>query len=671
MNEPMDEAAIESLELADRERARRLTLRYTLTATAIFLLAGLMGVALRDSQADLGRLSASAFYALMTAHGLGAFLGWAGFACMGSSYWLLASLGFPLRRLGSALAEAAYWLMVVGVLGVVVSALALRFGGSWVFLYPLPFHSAGQWSESTTGLFSAAVLLVGLAIIAWCVAVLDTVLGPALHAVRGSLANRLGVAIGLGYLWPRRFATNPRPVPYPVIPLAVIGVDMIIATLPLAALLVEMLVQAADPSVTVDPLLAKNVLWWFGHPVVYLLLFPAVALYYHLIPRYAGRPLVTGPVIAVAWAIAVVANVLIWAHHIYLDYPVGSPQAAINISMEPMTYAITIVSALSLFSLLATVFRSRFTWNAASTALFLGIVGWLVAGLSGVVNATIAFDTTVHNTLWVVGHFHHMALLNIGLCIFGATYTFLPELTGKALYSERLARWHVWLTFGAGTVAFALWLVQGLEGAPRRYAVLPARFDSLTRAALPFVFVLALAQLLFAVNVLQTVRGKAGTVEEGAARAAARAAVPVVSAPWSRRLAPAVAEAAIVLVALGLAFAAGAVGWVVGREARPAATRTVTVTAQAATTAPPTRAGGDAEAGRAVFASAGCGGCHTLAAAGAHGSVGPNLDQVRPSEVRVRQMVTNGGAVMPRFAGRLSRRQIEDVAAFVAGAAGR
>ncbi len=86
--------------------------------------------------------------------------------------------------------------------------------------------------------------------------------------------------------------------------------------------------------------------------------------------------------------------------------------------MEPLTFALTLVSALSLYSLFMTIFRSRWTWNAASTALFLGLVSWLLAGLSGVVNATIAWDAFVHNTLWVVGHFHHMALLNIGIVAF-------------------------------------------------------------------------------------------------------------------------------------------------------------------------------------------------------------------------------------------------------------
>ena len=495
---------------AARERARALTLRYLLASTAIFLAAGVLGILLRDSQADLGRLDPNFFYAVMTAHGLGAFVGWAGFACMGLSLWVLTSVGFPLRRFGAAMAEVAFWLMLVGVAGILVTTLLLNFAASWVFLYPLPFHSAGQWGDATTGIFSASVLVVGLSIITWCAGIVHTVLGPALHAVRPTLGNRLGLALSLGYLAPRRFATNPTPVPYAVIPLTVIGIDMIVATLPLAVLLVIMIVQSAAPGVTVDPLLAKNMLWFFGHPVVYLLLFPAIAVYYLLIPRYAQRPLVAGNVVAVAWVLAVFVNVIIWAHHIYIDYPSGSPQAAINTAMQPLTFAITIPSALSLYSLFFTVYRSKFEWTAASTALFLGLVGWLLAGLSGVVNATIAFDVVVHNTLWIVGHFHHMALLNIGLVIFGATYAFLPELTGKALYSDRLGKWHIWLTFLAGTGAFSLWLIQGLQGAPRRFAVLPDRYATLTDATIPLVIVLALAQLLFVWNIVQTLRGKGG-----------------------------------------------------------------------------------------------------------------------------------------------------------------
>jgi len=570
---------------------------------------------------------------------VGAFVGWAGFAGMGFAWWVFASVGFPLRRFGVWMAELTFWLMIVGVGGVLVTTLLMDFGGSWVFLYPISFESAGQWTDTAAGIFSASVLLVGLSIVTWCLGVLHTAVGPALHAASPSILTRLGVSLGFGYVSPKRFATNPRSVPYPVIPLAVIGVGMIVATLPLAGLLIENIVESIDPSVTVNPLLAKNILWFFGHPVVYLLLFPAAAVYYLLVPRFAGRPLVAGNVVAIAWAIALVANVIVWAHHIYLDYPYGSAQAGINVAMQPITFALTLPSALSLYSLGFTIWRSDWKWTGASTALFLGLVGWLLAGLSGVINATIAFDVVVHNTLWIVGHFHHMALLNIGLLVIGATYAFLPELSGKPLYSDALAKWHVWLTFLAGSAFFGIWLVQGLEGAPRRYSVLPERFDATTAAAVPFTLVLAGAQVLFVWNIVQTLRG-AGLREKRSFDADEK-------------------EAIIVLVVLATAAAILAIGIFVGRSARDGgATGGATTTVQVS--------------GANVFSSAGCGGCHTLAAAGSSGVVGPNLNTTTLSKDEIEHVVTTGRQAkgMPSFRDQLSPAEIAAVAAFVSSSGG-
>lgn len=646
---PVAEPLAEGPEL---ERARSLTLRYLVASTAILAASGLLGMLMRDSQADVGRVSAGWFYALMTAHGLGAFVGWAGFAVMGLAYWVLAEVGFPLRRLGGALAELTWWLMVLGVAGVVVTCLAFKYGGSWVFLYPISFHSAGQWGEWTSFFFNLSVLSVGLSIVTWCVSILDTVIGPALHAVKTNVFNRLGVAMGFGYVAPGRFATNPRPVPYAVIPLTVIAIDMIIATLPLAVLLVEMMVQSLTPSVHVDPLLAKNVLWWFGHPVVYLLLFPAVAVYYLLVPRFAGRSLVAGNVIAVAWAIAVTANVLVWAHHVYIDYPSGSPQAALNVAMQPTTFALTVVSALSLYSLFFTIYRSRYVWNAAGTALFLGLVSWLLSGLSGVINATISFDAVIHNTLWIVGHFHQMALLNIGLVVFAAIYAWLPRLTGHALYSEPMAKAHVWLTFLLATANSAVWLYQGLLGAPRRFAVLPHEYDGATQAAIPITIALAAAQLLFFFNVGQTLRGKVAPARR----------------PWRERWPDVALEGLVAVVVVGLVFAGGFVGWVLGHYAS-GSVRTVTVGTAAGSGAQTTTAGGTLSAaaarGKQVFATAGCASCHTLAAADSTGTTGPNLDQRKPAKQLVVNRVANGFGAMPAFKDQLTEQQIDDVATFV------
>jgi cytochrome c oxidase subunit I len=630
---------------ANLAAARKWTVRYLWASTLIFFVSGMLGAMLRASLADIGRVSDTLYYSAMTVHGLGAFLGWAGFAVMGLGIWILAKLGFELRPFGLWMVKATFWLFVIGVVGIVVTTLGMSFGGSWVFLYPLPFESAGEWSDLAAGLFSASVLLVGLGIVTWCLAILHTVIGPGLHAVRArSLPNRLGLALGFGYLWPKRFATNPKPVPYAVIPLTVIAIDMIIATLPLAVLLVEMIIQAAVPSITVDPLLAKNVLWWFGHPVVYLLLFPAVAIYYYLIPKYAGRALVAGNVIAVAWTIAVIANVLVWAHHVYLDYPEHTHQGLINTLMQPMTFALVIPSALSLYSLGMTVLRSNFKWTGASTALFLGMVSWLLAGLSGIVNATIAADVIVHNTMWVVGHFHHMALLNIGLVIFGAIYHFIPELTGKRLWSDDLAKWHIWLTFLAGTVNSAYWMIDGLRGSPRRFAVSFDEYALLNQMAVVMVAVLILAQVLFVINMVQTLRGKAGLEAE----------TPTLAAEMPRRT-PRVGPS--VNVGLGMATALTAVLvsglLVVMRGGQDTA-----------------NAASPADAGAQIFATSGCQGCHTLAKAGASGTVGPNLDQLKPTADLVKNIVTNGRGAMPPFAAQLTPEQIDQLATYVATSAG-
>ena len=629
---------------------RRIVGRYLVASTVILLASGLLGVVIRSSQAGVGRLHDNTWYALMTAHGLGAFLGWAGFAVMGLAFWVLEEAGFELRPLGRRLAEATWWLMVVGVAGVLVSTLALHFAGSWVFLYPLPFHGAGQWGRWATAIFSFSVLLAGLSIVTWCLSILHTIISPSLDAVSKRLDNRIGVALGLGYLWPKRFATSTRTVPYAVIPLTVIAIDMIIATLPLAVLLVEMIVQAFSPGVHVDPLLAKNVLWFFGHPVVYLLLFPAVAIYYTLVPKLAGRPLVAGNVIAISWAIAVVANVLVWAHHVYIDYPSGSHQGAINVVMQPMTFALVIPSALSLYSLGLTIYRSEWTWGVVETTLFLGLFSWLTAGLSGVVNATIAFDQVVHNTLWIVGHFHQMAIVNIGFVVFAGIYYVLPNVFEKPIWSESLGKWHIWLTFIGVTVNSGFWLWQGLNGAPRRFAELPSGYEASTRAALPFVAMIAFAQVLFVVNMVQTLRG----AEVRAPRAKGDSLLFIV-------------ESSITLVACLLAIGAGAAGFYLGRSTAGSHTRTVTVSSSGSASTTTASAG----PGKTIFASAGCGGCHTLKDAGAGGTVGPNLDQIKPPLALVLSRVTNGKGGMPSFTGQLTAAQIKQVAAYVASVAGK
>jgi cytochrome c oxidase subunit 1 len=489
-----------------RDRTKALVLRYVLTSSAILLVGGALGGILRQSQAGVVTLQATTWYEIMTAHGLASFVGWGAFALMGISFWVLTESGFHVRGWGYRWAVLSWWLMVLGVVGVVITVLAEHFAGSWVFLYPLPFHSGGEWSEATAGFFSFSVILVGLSIFAYCFGVLAVVTGTELGARPGAGAfNRLMCAMGMGHVHrlSRRYHTD-RPLPFAVIPLTVIAIDMIIATAPLAVLLILMVVQSVQPSVTVDPLLAKAMLWWFGHPVVYLLLFPAVAVYYHIIPKLAKRELVAGHIIAIAWGIAAITNVIIGFHHMYTDFPTGVTES-INTFSQPMTYAVTIPSAISLFSLGFTMYRADFDWsNPAGKFLAAALASWVVAGFQGVALATIAYDQYAHNSLWVVGHFHNMALIHIGVVIFAAIYYFLPELVGRPWYSKKLADWHLVLLLVGGYGMVMPWLMQGMNGAPRRFAVLESQYKTMSVWSLPFIALIIIGTGLWAYNVIRT-----------------------------------------------------------------------------------------------------------------------------------------------------------------------
>ena len=271
---------------------------------------------------------------------------------------------------------------------------------------------------------------------------------------------------------------------------------------------------------------------------------------------------------------------------------------------------------------------------------------WLLAGLSGVINATIAFDQVVHNTLWIVGHFHQMALLNIGFVVFAGIYSCSRTTSGSRSTASRSAKWHIWLTFIGVTVNSAFWLWQGLEGAPRRFAVLPSGYEASTRAALPFVALIVLAQADLR---------RQHVADPDGCRAAARS-------PEGRRNAHGGRGRDHDDRGLPGTRRRGG-GLLPGRGTASSQTKTVTVQGSGGT-APSVNA-----QGKQVFASAGCGGCHTLKDAGSDGTIGPNLDQAKPTKGLVVSRVTNGLGGMPSFKGQLSDVQIQAVAAYVSSVA--
>ncbi len=488
-----------------------LTMAYMITGFTIFVLGGTLGLTMRLSQAGIIRINPELWYRFMTLHGDAMFIGFGVFMAIGLTYYVLVyALDAPLHSF--LWAKIVYWLYIIGVTLVVLGTIVFGFAASWVFLYPLPIperNNVQMWDNTGASVFLIGVIILGVAIILYTIEILLTVQQNGPGILRG---------LGIDFLRPPddkehgTYKWGNKPFPVAVIPLTVNALGMLLATPVFAILLILMLFEVNGFINVFDALMAKNMLWWFGHPVVYQLLFPMAGFFYYIVPKYAKRPLLGQRALAGTWFLATLVQNTVWAHHIYMDFVQPLP---ITVTMQLTTYAITLPSLGSLFALSATIYSGEWEWDPVSLFAFTGIVGWFLAGIQGVINATIWENTIIHNTLWVVGHFHTMALLNITSGFFALAYYLLPQYTGRPI-ERKYAIWHWWghIIGIFGMVHF--WLLQGLLAVPRRSAEftlqkLPESLVSnawfLTLLSVPFFLVMAAAQLFFFVVFVKNIWG--------------------------------------------------------------------------------------------------------------------------------------------------------------------
>lgn len=453
------------------KEARDLAMGWLITGLAILLVATLLGFLNRLTQTGVTFYNAKAWYALMTLHGMAAFVGWGVFICMGLTYYAIANiLDAPIAYI--KLVKSSYWIFMTAVLMLAVATLFGEFAGSWVFLYPLPFENAGAWPSWANTVWLVGVLLAGVSILIVNFSVLATI-------------KKAGVSLIASFGF-EAFKEKPKDgykVPTPLVPFAVNAVGMIIATIPFAVLLVVLIIESFGVTTNLDALAAKNVLWWFGHPVVYALLFPVGGFMYYMLERITGEELIGERITKMAWAWAMIIQNIIGSHHVYQDLlnPVW-----VHVLMQILTYGITIPSIASIFVFIGQVYTKKFTWSMPARYMFLGALGWTLAGMTGVINATILFNGFIHNTLFVVAHFHTMGLLNITTMVFGIAFFVVMDYSGKEVWNEKLAVRGMW-TYYLGIIGLVhMWFVQGILGGLRRVFISTPRQNLFTWISIPF-----------------------------------------------------------------------------------------------------------------------------------------------------------------------------------------
>ena len=416
-------------------------------AIAAFGAAAAMAImqALSRANLDLPFRSADMYYLSVTAHGTLMALVFTTFFIMGFGYVVAQ------HTLGSALAMrrtawASFWIASLGTLATTAVILAGKATVLYTFYPPLQAHP----------LFYIGLTLVVVGSWGW------------------SLVLLRALAV-----WRR--AHRGRRIPLAMYGYAATIIVWLLATAGVAAEMLLLLIPwSLGWTATVDPVLARMLFWWFGHPLVYFWLLPAYVVWYALLPPAAGGKLFSEPLGRLVFAMFIVLSTPVGFHHQFMDPGVSASWKAFHtfntllILYPSFVTAFTIVASLEIAGRLRGG-RGVFGWirrlpwgNPLVSSVILSMLLFAIGGWGGAINASFGMNALIHNTSWVPGHFHTTVGSASALTFTGACYVIVPRLLRRRLELVPLARVQPYLWF-AGMLLFSVPThITGLMGMPRR-----------------------------------------------------------------------------------------------------------------------------------------------------------------------------------------------------------
>ena len=248
-----------------------------------------------------------------------------------------------------------------------------------------------------------------------------------------------------------------------------------------------------------EPLLWQHLFWVFGHPEVYIMFIPAVGIVSHVVQTFSRRPIVAYALMVLAIIATGFISFGLWVHHMFTT---GLPPSAMGF-FTAASLMIAIPNGIQIFSWIATLWTGRPVWRTPLLFVIGFIVIFVIGGLTGVMVASVPFDWQVHDSYFVVAHFHYVLIGGVVFPLFAGLYYWLPKITGRVM-SERLGTWNFWLMFVFFNVAFFPMHLSGLLGMPRRVYTYPAGlgWDTLNLVSTIGAFGFAAGIVLFVVNVL-------------------------------------------------------------------------------------------------------------------------------------------------------------------------
>ena len=271
----------------------------------------------------------------------------------------------------------------------------------------------------------------------------------------------------------------------------ILGTPVVAITLALAGMERLFGLGFFNPAMGGDPILFQHLFWFYSHPAVYIMILPAMGVISELIPTFARKKLFGYHFVAAASLAIAVIGFLVWTHHMFLTGQ--STYAALVFSF--LTFLVAIPSAVKTFNWTATLFGGSISFDTPMLYAF-GFLGlFLIGGLTGLFLGCLGIDMHVHDTYFVVAHFHYIMVGGAVMGYLGGLHFWWPKITGR-MYPEWLARIAALILFIGFNLTFFPQFLLGYLGMPRRYHVYPPEFQVYNVMSTAGASILAIGYLL-------------------------------------------------------------------------------------------------------------------------------------------------------------------------------
>ncbi len=414
------------------------------TATAALVLGALFGLLQGLSRANVFAMPAwFDYYRVLTAHGVL-------MALVFTTFFITGLMTFSTYRAIPRVRSVTlgWWGYLVMLAGTIVTALTILSGNATVlytFYAPLKAHPAFY--------IGATVLVAGT----WLVA----------------------ADILLNVAWFQKTNKGKR-IPLPAFVSATTFIMWIIATIGVTLEMGLLIPWSLGWTPGIDVELTRTLFWYFGHPLVYFWIMGAYLIWYNVVPTTYGGKVFSDALTRLAFIMLLVLSTPVGLHHQFLDPGISAGWKWFH---TILTYGVVIPSFMTAFALFASFeiaarragkrgLVATVRWlpwrDPVFTGSALGMILFIFGGFGGIVNSSYSMDVLVHNTMWIVGHFHITVGGPVALSFIGAAYRLVPAITGRKLFAPKLALAQTYTYFVGMLIMSMSMHVAGLLGSPRR-----------------------------------------------------------------------------------------------------------------------------------------------------------------------------------------------------------